>query len=231
MSTSGDFDLCNLTKTVEDIEIETKELDEELATVQKEVELKETELTELISSNEITAQKQAKIDADLISLRGASKQQEAFDIKEKSKHLKELTEEIAEAEVELRKLEGFAEMWQNRKFDMAEYQRQNWMQIEEQIQNGPLGLRLLEIEKQIKELDAEEDEQALQNLKENVNDLMNEATTLSEQGKIMEQDSIVMSKELSRLEKELSDLKSATRLTESRVAAKKIRYSKLIQNQ
>ena len=89
----------------------------------------------------------------------------------------------------------------------------------------------MDIEKQIKELDAEENDQVFENLKANVNDLMNESTTLSEKGKIMEQDSIVMSKELSRLEKELSDLKSATRLTESRVAAKKIRYSKLIQNQ
>ena len=218
MAMNNDFDLCNLTKTVEDIELETKELDEELATIQKEVELKEAELTELIASNEVTAQKQAKIDADLICLKGASNEKEAFDIKEKSKYLKELTQEIAEAEVELRKLEGFAEMWQNRKFDMAEYQRQNWMQIEEKIQNGPLGLKLLDIEKQIKELDAEENDQAFENLKANVNDLMNESTTLSEKGKIMEQDSIVMRKEQSRLEKELADLKSAARLTESRVA-------------
>ena len=65
-------------------------------------------------------------------------------------------------------------------------------------------------------------------MQENVDELAKEAGTLSEQGKIMEQKSMVMSKEMAKMEKELSDLRSATKLTESRVAAKKIRYSKLI---
>ena len=71
--------------------------------------------------------------------------------KEKTKQLKALTEDIAEAEVELRRQEALGEMWQNRKFDLIEYQRQQLLQIEEKIQNGPLGLRLLDLGKQIKD--------------------------------------------------------------------------------
>ena len=141
--------------------------------------------------------------------------------------MKALTEDIAEAEVELRRQEALGEMWQNRKFDLIEYQRQQLMQIEEKIQNGPLGLRLLDLEKQIKDLTAEENDNSLQKMKEDADKLAKESTSLSDQGKIMEQKSIVMRKEMAKMEKELSKLQSATKLTESRVAAKKIRYSKL----
>ena len=68
---------------------------------------------------------------------------------------------------------------------------------------------------------------SLQKILENADGLAKEAATLSEQGKIMEQKSMVMRKEMAKMEKELSDLQSATKLIDSRVAAKKIRYSKL----
>lgn len=221
------FDVHNLTKTVEDIDFETRELDNELATVQKDLELKESKFAELKASNEFLAQKQAKIEGELIFLKVVSKERLANEMKEKTKQLKALTEDIAEAEVELRRQEALGEMWQNRKFDLIEYQRQQLMQIEEKIQNGPLGLRLLDLGKQIKDLTAEENDNSLQKMKEDADKLAKESTSLSDQGKIMEQKSIVMRKEMAKMEKELSKLQSATKLTESRVAAKKIRYSKL----
>lgn len=221
------FDLHNLTKTVEDIDVETRELDTELAAAQKHLEQKEFILADLTASNEFISRKQDKIEGDIIYLKGVSKEKLALDMKEKSKKMKESTEEIAEAEVELKKQEALLEMWQNRKFDLIEYQRQQLIQIEERIQNGPLGLKLLDLGQQIRNLNAEENDRSLQKMQENEEHLVKEAASLSEQGKIMEQESIVMRKEMAKMEKELSDLQSATRLIESRVAAKKIRYSKL----
>ena len=225
------FDLSNLTTTVEDIEIETKELDNELVAFQTDLELKETELNKLTASNETLARKRAKIKAALWEIKGPSKEKLAFENNEKTQELKAQTEEIAKAEVELRKQEALAEMWQNRKFDLVEYQRQKLTDIEDQIHSGPLGLKLLDLEKQIKELQAEENDKSFQVMTDKADDLVKEATSLSEQGKIMEQESIVMRKEIAKSEKELSDLKSATRLIESRAAAKKIRLSKLNKNE
>ena len=74
------FDLSNLTTTVEDIEIETKELDNELVAVQSDLDLKETELNKLTASNETLARKRAKIKAALWELKGPSKERKGLQL-------------------------------------------------------------------------------------------------------------------------------------------------------
>ena len=219
------FDLCNLTKTVGDIEIETRELEVELAAAQADLELKEIGLSKLKESNESLSQKQAQYEAALLCLKGAYKEKLLFENKEHQKQLDLQNEEIAKKEVEIRKREAVAEMWQNRKLDLVEFQQKGMAQIEDKLRTGSIGIKLMELTKQCQELDTDEYDISTQMSVEG-DGLEKEATSLSEQGKIMEHESILMRREIDKLDKEVLEAKSAAKLLESRVAAKKIRFSK-----